>query len=184
MSYVTGGLNGDKGLIGNATACYKLTFRPKKMKPATINNNASTLLNTDEIQARIVAIRNEVADKAGMSEAEILKIAGHMARAKLADFYNADGTLKLPDEWTEEMKHAATVLKSEELFAGRGDDRLKIGEAREVRLCDKNQAVDRWFKHFGLYEKDNKQKIDPVRDLLAAINGRSAKLTVNKKPVG
>ncbi len=184
MSYITGGPNGDKELIGNATACYKLAFRPKKQKPATINNNAYKQLKLDEIQTRIVSLRNVVAEKAVMSEAEILKIAGHMARATLADFYNEDGSLKLPSEWTEEMSHAAAGLKTHDLFEGYGEEREKIGEVREIKLIDKNQAVERWFKHFGLYAKDNKQKGDPIRELLAAIDGKSAKLTIKHKPVG
>ena len=186
VCYVTGGPNGNKELIGNATACYKATFRPRKMKPASINNSAYKLLNLGEIQSRIVALRGAVAEKAEMSQAEILKIAGHMARATLADFYNEDGSLKLPSEWTEEMRHAAAGLKSHDLFDGYGEERTKIGEVRELKMVDKNQAVDRWFKHFGLYEKDNKQKTDPIAALLAEIaqSTETSKLTYKKRPVG
>jgi len=182
--YITGGQDGNKELIGNGSACYRAAFRPKKLKLQGIYKAASTMLADEKIQGRIKALRESVSDKAGMTQAEILKIAGHMARASLADFYDEAGALKLPSEWTEEMRHVAAGLKTHDLFLGSGDERAKIGEVREVKLIDKNQAVERWFKHFGLYEKDNKQKTDPVRDLLAAIDGRSAKLTINRKPVG
>lgn len=182
--YITGGEECDKELIGNGTACYREAYKPKRATTKTINEQASHLLALPKIQTRIQALRNAVADRAVMSQAEVMQIAAHMARATLADFYDESGALKLPSEWTEEMRHAAAGLKTHDLFEGRGDARVKIGEVREIKMADKNAAVERWFKHFGLYEKDNKQKTDPVRDLLAAINGRSAKLTVNKKPVG
>ncbi len=172
--YMAGGENNDPELIGNGSACYRTAFNPRTATAKSINERASRLLANRKIQARIKVLRDTIAERAGMSQAEVMKIAAHMARATLADFYDAAGRLKPPIEWTEEMKHAAACIMNH------GED----GFPRDLKLCDKNAAVERWFKHFGLYEKDNKQKTDPVRDLLAAIDGHSAKLTIKRKPIG
>lgn len=182
--YVTGGEDNEPELIGNGSACYRIAFSPRTATAKSINERASRLLANRKIQARIKLLRDTIAERAGMTRTEIMKIAAHMARATLADFYDESGALKLPSEWTDEMRHAAAGLKTHDLFEGHGDERVKVGEVKELRLCDKNAAVDRWFKHFGLYEKDNKQKSDPITQLLEAINGKTAKLTVNKKPIG
>lgn len=163
----------DKDLRGNGTDCYLEVFKPKKAKRKTINERASRFLAESKIQARIKALREQVAEKATISAAEVLEIAGHLARAKLADFYNEEGNIKPPSEWTEEMKHAAASLKTFEEYEGRGESRELVGFVRELKTWDKNSALDRLFKHFGLFEEHNKQVTDPVRELLAAIDGRS-----------
>ena len=50
----------------------------------------------------------------------------------------------------------------------------------EVKMHSKVDALEKCFKHLGLYEKDNRQKVDALGDLLAGI-GRSA-LPVVKDP--
>jgi len=163
----------DKDLRGNGTDCYLEAFKPKRAKRKSVNELASRLLSDIKIQSRIKALREQVAEKAAISAAEVLEIAGHLARVKLADFYDEEGKIKPPSEWTDEMKHAAASLKTFEEYEGRGENREFVGFVRELKLWDKNSALDRLFKHFGLFEKDNKQKTDPIRDLLAAIDGRS-----------
>lgn len=53
-------------------------------------------------------------------------------------------------------------------------------EGFEVKMHSKLDALEKVARHIGLYEKDNKQKADPLGSLLAAI-GRSA-LPVVKDP--
>lgn len=155
--YITGGEGGDKELIGNATACYRVAFRPKKAKTKTINEQASHLLALSKIQTRIQSLRNAVAERAVMSRAEIMAIAAHMARGTLDQFYDENHNLRPVSEWTEEMRHTAGGLEINEIFEGSGQERKSVGFAKKLKLNDKNAAVDRWFKHFGLYEKDNEQ---------------------------
>jgi len=147
----------DEKLRGNGTDCYFQAFKPKNAKRKTINERASRLLANSKVQARIKNLRDDVADKSCMSVAELLKIAADMARCKLSDFYNDDGNIKPPSEWTDEMKTAAASLKTFEEYEGRGDARELTGHVRELKLWDKNDAVDRLFKYHGLFEKDREQ---------------------------
>lgn len=155
--YVTGGEAGDKSLIGNGTACYRASFKTKKAKDATINVKASHKLAEDKIQTRIKTLREKVTERAIITEAEVLNIAASLARATLADFYDDNGNIKPPSEWTDDMKHAAASLKTFEEFEGYGKDREHVGDVRELKLWDKNSALERLFKYFGMFERDNKQ---------------------------
>lgn len=47
-------------------------------------------------------------------------------------------------------------------------------EGLEVKFHSKDGAAEKMFKHLGLYEVDNKQKTDPLRDLLEGLGGKSA----------
>lgn len=51
------------------------------------------------------------------------------------------------------------------LFAGIKETK----EGMEVKLHSKDGALEKLFKHLGLYEKDNEQKTDPLASLLARV---------------
>jgi hypothetical protein len=40
-----------------------------------------------------------------------------------------------------------------------------IGLTKRVEFFDKNAALEKAMKHLGLYERDNSQKKDPIREL-------------------
>lgn len=69
--------------------------------------------------------------------------------------------------------HARVVLKdtrnlSEKgaaLYAGAKQTQFGI----EVKMQDKSAALEKVFKHLGLYEKDNQQRTDPLASLLARV---------------
>ncbi len=71
--------------------------------------------------------------------------------------------------------HARVVLKdtrylSEKavaLYAGAKETQFGI----EVKMQDKGAALEKLFKHLGLYEEDNKQRTDPLASLLARLAG-------------
>ena len=52
----------------------------------------------------------------------------------------------------------------------------------EVKMHSKLDALEKVFKHLGLYEKDNNQKVDPIATLLATI-GKSAFPVVKTVPL-
>ena len=51
------------------------------------------------------------------------------------------------------------------LYAGAKEGKYGI----EVQMHDKGAAMEKLFKHLGLYERDNQQKTDPLASLLHAI---------------
>lgn len=70
------------------------------------------------------------------------------------------------------------------LYAGARQTKYGI----EVLMHDKSAAMDKLFKHLGLYEKDNQQKTDPLAALLHAIaagnsNGFKPQAVDPEKPV-
>lgn len=48
----------------------------------------------------------------------------------------------------------------------------------QMLTIDKNAAMEKLFKHLGLYKEDNKQKADGLTDLIAFVSARGAKLPI------
>ncbi|WP_082033697.1 terminase small subunit [Pseudomonas sp. PI1] len=60
--------------------------------------------------------------------------------------------------------------KAASLFAGVKEGKFGI----EIQMHSKDAAMEKLFKHLGLYEKDNEQKTDPLTSLLHAIAKNSS----------
>jgi len=45
--------------------------------------------------------------------------------------------------------------------------------ARKVRLINRVDALDKLMRHYGQYERDNKQKADVIQQFMEAVSGKS-----------
>lgn len=77
---------------GNASEAYRRAYSSEKMKGATINRNANTLLSDSKITARLDALRKPVIKKAQMT------LEGHL-----------DDLLRLRNFATQEKQIAAAI---------------------------------------------------------------------------
>ena len=74
-----------------------------------------------------------------------------------AKLEHEDGTPKRLRELDEDTRLALRGYKLEETITGNGKNR-KIVHRLEVKFPEKTAAREQAMKHFGLYERDNKQK--------------------------
>jgi len=174
--YVTG----PDGVSGNASECVRQAFNYKKAKASTIQRKAKELLNIATIQARIAVLRRGVAERAEITGADVLRETFKLAFSDLRGVFTSEGALKDPSEWPDDIAAAISGVDVFEEFQGQGEKRTLIGYTKKVRTWDKNSSLDRLFKHFGLFKKDNEQVTDPIRQLLAAINARSESTSLVK----
>ena len=74
---------------------------------------------------------------------------------------------------------ASSKIKPEYEF--RNGKKVLVGYSQEVRFWDKNAALEKLMKYLGMFAKDNQQRSsDAIAALLAAIDGKSARLTVSE----
>lgn len=134
-------------------AAIRAGYSPKSAKVT-----ASRLL-TDANVMKLVQELDEKANESAFLRAEDVKRS--LAQALLFDprkLYSEDGgLLKVKD------------LDVDTAMALAGIEYGKTGI--KLRWSDKNVAREQAMKHFGLYKDDNAQKTDPIRELLAAVNG-------------
>ncbi len=139
---------------------YRTAYKVKPgTKPESIHVRASELMSNVKVSVRVRGLQAESADKAVLEASEIMREIRRVAVSDIAGIMHDDGRVKLPHELDPATRAAVASFKIDEY--GR----------IEYKFWDKNSALDKAVKILGLYELDNKQKSDPLVDLLASLSG-------------
>jgi phage terminase small subunit len=138
---------------------YRAAYKAAKMKPETVNDSASKLMANPQITHRVRQLQAAAADRAELEATQVLREIKRVALSDIAGIMHDDGRVKLPHELDPATRAAVASFKIDEY--GR----------IEYKFWDKNSALDKAGKILGLYELDNKQKSDPLVDLLASLSG-------------
>lgn len=123
----------------NATAAYKRAGY--KGEGRTAENNACRMLGNAGVQA---AIQNGLAKAEKRSAATIERIEFELERIALADIrklFRADGTLKAPDEWDDEIAAAVGSIEVHEELTGKGKAKRLAGYLKKVKCWEKVKAL-------------------------------------------
>ena len=124
----------------------------------TIYSEASKLMKNPKIAHRIKELREQLFEDNKATIEEVLMIAAGILRADIADAYDENGVMKKLHEMPKHLRMAISGLDTDEIFDGAGEDRTIIGESKKLKLIDKSNMIEKFMKHLGAYEKDNKQK--------------------------
>lgn len=133
-----------------------------KWKAATVHECASRLAMDRKIHTRVCALQAIAAEASSLKAADILNETKRVALSDIGGVIGVkDGkvVVLMPNELDPATRAA---VKSFEI-----DDLGRIKYA----FWDKNVSLERAAKLLGLFEKDNKQKVDALADLLSGLNG-------------
>jgi len=122
-----------------------------------------------EIEARQKARLDEMELTAARVERETARIAFFDPRK----MFTAEGAPIPLNELDADTAACIVGLDVEEVWEGKGAERVFVGHVKKYKIADKNTALDRAAKILGMYEKDNAQRVNPLVDLLSGL-GRSA----------
>jgi phage terminase small subunit len=128
----------------------------------TAASQGERLLRHVEIAAFVRERTAFVCNAAGI---ETDKLHREIARIALSDprkIMHADGRFKMPHELDDDT--AAAIASFE----------VSIDGGIKYKFWDKNSAQERAAKILGLFERDNKQKTDPISELIKSIQGRGS----------
>jgi phage terminase small subunit len=120
---------------------------------------AARLLRDARVLAKIESRRTEVVAATELSTEKTIREVRRLAYVDPRGLVKPDGTVKSLHELDDDT--AAAVAQFE------------INEKGEIKykFWDKNSALDKALKVQGLYEKDNAQTADPLRELIKALGG-------------
>ncbi len=130
-----------------------------KTKTESVNELASRLFAQVHISSRVTELTKAAVDLATVDASEFLREAARLAMSDISGIIGPDGKVLLPHELDKNTRAAVSSFKIDEF--GR----------IEYKFWDKNAALEKLFKHRGLYKVDNEQKTDPVAALVAAVLG-------------
>jgi phage terminase small subunit len=141
---------------GNATqAAITAGFSPK-----TAGVTGAKCLKDPRISS---ILANRQAEIAKTTELSTERLALEMRRISFSDprkVFHPDGGIKLPHELDDDTAAAIASFK------------FDVDGNIEYKFWDKPKNIDMCNKIVGHYERDNKQKTDPLRDLLGALGGK------------
>lgn len=143
----------------NQTEAY-LTAYPhtKKWKNETVRVKASQFFKRDNIQITLAQLLKPAKEETKISIERTLKETAALAYSDITAIQDKDGNYLSPKEWPEELRSAVKKIKYLSLKDG-------SGVVVEVQFHDKNQALEKIFKHKGMYEADNMQKAPIIAQL-------------------
>ena len=119
----------------------------------TAQEQSSRLLSNVMVSEAIEAARSNVSTR---TEVTIDRVLQEMARLGFSDLRNvitAAGHLKFPTEWDDATAAAVSSIKVITRPTGERDedDRPIIEHIHEIKLWDKNSALDKIAKHLGMF---------------------------------
>lgn len=143
----------------------------RKWKDATVWKRASEWMALGKVQGRVKEIQASYADRLAISHERVLKEIARLALFDPRRLFNDDGSPKPINELDDDTAAALAGLDVHEEYEGHGDDRVFVGYTKKYKIADKNAALEKLAKHLGLYREDNRQKTDPLRELLQSLGG-------------
>lgn len=142
----------------NQSDAYRAAYKVGTSSNKTINENASRVASDAKVEARVRALQAASAVVAILQGADVLKEVRRLAFSSVKGFFKEDGSVRMPHELDDAT--AACVASFETTEVG-----------VKYKLYDKNTALEKAMKHLGLYEKDNDQQANPLRELLDSLGG-------------
>ena len=135
--------------------------------PKTAGVQGFDLLKKPEIAAAIESLRNEHAKNTGLTVERVLTEAMRLAFFDIRKLTDAEGN---PIPINQLDDDTAAAIQGLELATERSRDEDGSGTVvRKYKLADKNAALERLFKHLGLFQKDNDQN-NPAKALQALLD--------------
>lgn len=145
------------------TDAYKEAYSTERMKPVSINRMAHRLRQKVKITSRIAFLRQEATRAAVITESQVLAEAARIGFSDPRKLFDDDGNILPVKQWSDALAAAVKSIKvtsRKTITETDSENHSVITETAvvEVAMWDKNSALEKLFKHMGLYEKDNKQR--------------------------
>lgn len=118
------------------------------------------LLKDVQVQSVLGERQKALANKYELTAESIIKSIAQDLHFDPANLFNGDGSVKAVAEMDADTRMA--LVSIETLQLGDADSPAII---RKIKWATKHQAREQAMKHLGMFEKDNKQKSDPITAL-------------------
>jgi len=153
---------------GNASEAYRRAYKPKRMTAKSIHEKASHILAESKVRARVFQLMEGAARRAELTLDGTLRELHGLVHSDLRKVFDPrTGALLQPHQWPDDVARGMASVKVVEMAGG-----MKIDSdegvshvpmyTKEVKLWDKNAAIDKAMKFLGLYKRDNEQQPAPV----------------------
>lgn len=173
----------------NASAAYQRCY-PETSLP-TAGTQGCLLLKNPKVKAAVRRAIMERMAATGIKSDQVLREAAFIAFSDIGDvldFTKDTPTLKKASDIPEHARRAISYMKVKTVLE-KTSEGFKPAEVIEIKFWDKNAALNKCFKHLGLFDADNRQKalastgpiLEEIDSLELPIDVRIALLEAIKK---
>ncbi len=113
---------------------------------------ACRLLGREDIQAAVAKANAERMEEAKVSAALVLKELLALATVDIAAAFDEAGNLKPIHEIPVDVRKAIAGVDVYKEYAGRGENRERIGETKKVKFWDRPRALEMLGRHIQLFK--------------------------------
>lgn len=139
---------------------YRVAYpRSLKWSQSTVHAESSRMASHHKVAARVRSMQAVSAEVAIFKDADILREIKSLALVDIGGIVGDGGEFKMLHELSPELRAAVASFKID-----------KDGVI-EYKFWNKLEALEKAMKHRGLYEKDNDQQANPLRELLDSLGG-------------
>jgi phage terminase small subunit len=164
-------------LHDNKSEAYRHAYKAKRLKPETVNVNASKLAKDTKVSLRVKELREIAAKEAD----EKFKIDANWMLQRLKDIDDMDvldilaedGSLKPIHEWPKVWRQSITGLDLSELYEGRGDEREIVGVLKKIKWPDKLKNLELLGRHVDVQAFRDRvdARVETVDSLIDELTG-------------
>lgn len=114
----------------------------------------SRLLKKPNIIEALAKAQGKIMDKVDIQVSHVLKVIKGILTFDPRDLYYPDGSVKPPNEWSDEVALAVQGFETMELFEGNGDAKHAFGMIKKIKLADRMKAAELLVKVLGMTAPD------------------------------
>ena len=112
---------------------------------------ASKLLRNPKVREVVEAGKAVVAERAEVEAVEVLRELKRIGFADPGRVLDADGALLPLHKMPEDIRRAISSVEVEELFEGKGEERVQVGTLTKVKFWDKPKSLELLGKYLKLF---------------------------------
>lgn len=157
----------------NATQAYRRVYKNVKSDNVAAVQ-AHKLLRNAKVQTLISELQKKEAAKFEVTREEIIRQYYRFAFQDIRKYYNEDGSLKPIHKLDDDAAAALAGVEVDELFAGVGENRVKIGETKKIKRWDAPKALDGLVRMLG-FEAPKKFEHEVSKGFIEFLKAASTK---------
>lgn len=117
-------------------------------------------------------VEKQALDEVGITAQRVLREQAAIAFSDVRELYDANGNLKSPHEWPDDVARSISGVEVESLYEGRGEAREFVGTLRKVKRWDKGKALEQLSRYLGmLNDVDAPANIGPGLTVIVQTGG-------------
>lgn len=118
--------------------------------PTAAAAQASVLLRNPKVKVALESAIAAQSERTHITADRVLQELAAVAFARVSKAFRPDGSLMPPHDMPPEEQAALAGIETEELFDGKGEERVQAGVSRKVKHWDKVKALEILAKHLGM----------------------------------